>query len=232
MKNAHTRIGTIEFSIEKKKTTTRVRAHFDRFAKEGDQTHMVSIFGNDAEISAIQAAVQANLPLTAITPNGIHHTLRLGEKAATYRGHIQIPGRSRPLRHLLAFSKNILQNGSEGSVYLLDREPGLIWTTLVAALGLPATPEWAFAGIKWLSDSGKLIEMEGYACEPITVKTTREEMLAWIGEGVRTKALPFPEYDGPIFWPQYELANMLSPVVVEDDEVDIEESNGDLIAAA
>jgi hypothetical protein len=44
MKNAHTRIGTIEFTVDKKKTSTRVRAHFDRFAKDGDQTHMVSLF--------------------------------------------------------------------------------------------------------------------------------------------------------------------------------------------
>jgi len=218
MKNAHTRIGTIEFSVEKKKTSTRVRAYFDRFAKEGDQAHMVSLFGNDAEIAAFQAAIQSDLPLTAIAPNGHHHMLRLGEKAATYRGHIQIPGRSRPLRHMLAFSKSILQNGSEGSVYLLDRDPGLVWTTIVSTLGLPATPEWAQAGVKWLSDSGKLIEMAGYGCEPIVVKTTRDEMLAWIGEGVRTKALPFPEYDGPIFWPQYGLKDIVSPVVLDEEE--------------
>ncbi len=219
MKNAHTRIGTIEFSVEKKKTSTRVRAHFDRFAKEGDRTHMVSLFGNDAEISAFQAAIQSDLPLTAIAPNGRHHTLRLGEKAATYRGNIQTPGRNRPLRHLLAFSKSILQNGTEGSVYLLDRDPGLAWATVVSSLGLPAIPEWAQAGVEWLSDCGNLIEMEGYGCEPIAVKTTRDEMLAWIGEGVRTKALPFPEYDGPIFWPQYGLKDIVSQTVLDEEEV-------------
>ena len=222
MKNAHTRIGTIEFSVEKKKTSTRVRAYFDRFAKDADQTHMVSLFGNDAEIAAFQAAIQSDLPLQAIDPQGRHHTLQLGEKAATYRGNIQIPGRARPLRHLLAFSKRILQNGTEGSVYLLDRDPHLVWATVVSFLGLPATPEWAQAGVKWLSDSGKLIEMEGYGCEPITVQTTREEMLAWIGEGVRLRALPFPKHDGPIFWPQFGLKDIISSAAMDEEETGCE----------
>jgi hypothetical protein len=187
--------------------------------------------GNDAEISAFQAAIQSDLPLQAIDPKGRYHTLRLGEKAATYRGHIQLPGHTRPLRHLLAFSRRILQNGTEGSVYLLDRDPGLVWATVVSFLGLPATPEWAQAGVKWLSDSGKLIEMEGYGCEPIVVKTTREEMLTCIGEGVRNKALPFPEYDGPIFWPQYGLKDIVSPAVFDDNEED-DETGGELKAAA
>ena len=187
--------------------------------------------GNDAEISAFQAAIQSDLPLQAIDPKGRYHTLRLGEKAATYRGHIQLPGHTRPLRHLLAFSRRILQNGTEGSVYLLARDPGLVWATVVSFLGLPATPEWAQAGVKWLSDSGKLIEMEGYGCEPIVVKTTREEMLTCIGEGVRNKALPFPEYDGPIFWPQYGLKDIVSPAVFDDNEED-DETGGELKAAA
>lgn len=229
MKNAHTRIGKIEFSVERKKTSTRVRAYFDRFAKDDDQTHMVSIFGNDAEISAFMAAILSEQPLTAIDPKGRYHTLRLGEKAATYRGHIQIPGRSRPLRHLLAFSKNILHNGTEGKVYLLNRDPGLVWTTVVSFLGLPATPEWAEAGIEWLAKSGKITEMTGYGCEPIAITTTREEMLAWIGEGVRSKALPFPEYDGPIFWPQYGLENIVSPVMLDNE---VEDTDDGLKAAA
>jgi hypothetical protein len=219
MKNAHTRIGTIEFSVEKRATSTRVRAYFDRFAKDKDQAHMVSIFGNDAEISAFSAAILSDVPLTAIDPKGQYHTLRFGEKAATYKGNIQVPGRPRPLRHLLAFSRSIMQNGTEGKVYLLNQEPALVWSTIVSFLGLPAVPEWAEDAVKWLKSSGKVLEMEGYGCEPLAVVTTREEMLAWIGDGVRSKDLPFPEYDGPIFWPQFGLENIVSPVTVEDDDM-------------
>lgn len=219
LKNAHTRIGTIEFSVDRKKTTTRVRAYFDRFALDKNgSAHMVSIFSNDSEISAFAAAIIADVPLIAQTPDGQHHTLRFGEKAATYKGHIQLPGRQRPLRHLLAFSRAILQNGTEGKVYMLNQQRDLVWATIVSYLGLPAVPEWADAAIQWLKMSGKMVEMEGYQCSPFSVSTTREEMLEWIGYNVKEKHLPFPEYDGPIFWPRYGLENIVSPVTVDDEE--------------
>jgi hypothetical protein len=228
--NAHTRIGRIECAIERKKASTRVAAHFERFAidKQG-HAHMVSIFGNDAEIAALQAAILTDIPLTAITPDGKYHTLRFGEKAATYKGHIQIQGRQRPLRHLLAFSRAILQNGTEGKVYLLNQDPGLVWATIVSYLGLPGVPEWADAAISWLRRSGKLIEMEGYQCEPLAVSTTREEMLEWIGANVKAKDIPFPEYAGPIFWPQYGLEHIVSPVRLDAGD---KEDKGDGLKAA
>jgi hypothetical protein len=232
MENAYKRIGIIEFSLDRKETSTRVRAYFDRFAMDNDgQAHMVSIFGNDSEISAFAAAVLSDIPLIARTPDGEYHTLRFGEKAATYKGHIQIPGRQRPLRHLLAFSRAILQNGTEGKVYMLNQEPGLVWATIVSYLGLPAIPEWANAAIQWLKKNGKVIDMKGYQCEPFAVATTREEMLEWIGNGVMTKMLPFPEYDGPIFWPHYGLESIVTPIAVDADDEDKDIGDGLLEAA-
>lgn len=232
MKNAHARIGTIEFSIDRKKTSTRVRAYFDRFAADSEgQAHMVSIFGNDSEISAFAAAIISGVPLSARTPDGQYHTLRFGEKTATYKGHIQLPGRQRPLRHLLAFSRAILQNGAEGNVYIFNRSPGFVWATLVSYLGLPAVPEWADTAIRWLRDNGKMVEMEGYQCSPFRVSTTREEMLEWIGYNVKEKYLAFPEYDGPVFWPHYGLGDVLSPGVPEIEEEEVELGGG-LEAAA
>ncbi len=229
MKNAHTRIGTIEFVHDTKQTSTRVRTYFDRFAMEKDgPAHMVSIFGNDSEISAFQAAILKDTPLTAQTPDGMLHVLRLGEKAATYKGLIQIPGRPRPLRHLLGFSRAILQNGTEGKVYLLNQDTNLIWSTIVSYLGLPAVPEWGEAALQWLKNNGKMSKMKGYQCDPVAVTTTREEMLAWIGYNGREKNIIFPDYDGTIFWPQFGLDSIVSPVVV-DEEV---EEGGSLKAAA
>jgi hypothetical protein len=228
--NAHTRMGIIECAVERKKTSSRVAAYFERFAldKQG-QAHMVSIFGNDGEIAALQAAILTDIPLTAITPDGKHHTLRFGDKAATYKGHIQLHGRQRPLRHLLAFSRAILQNGNEGTVYMLNQEPGLVWATIVSYLGLPGVPEWADAAISWLRKNGKLIEMEGYQCEPLAVSTTSQEMMEWIGANVKSKDILFPEYDGPIIWPQYGLEHIVSPVRLD---VDTEEAKGDGLKAA
>lgn len=226
MKNAHTRIGGIELSVERKATYTRVRAFFDRFAKEGTQTHMVSLFGNDAEIAAFSAGIATGIPLTATTPDGEEYTLNLGEKPVTYRGHIQIPGRPKPVRHLLALSQSLLQNGMDGKVYLLESDPNLMWTTIVSFLGLPATPEWATEGVRWLSESGKIKEMQGHRCSPVVVTANREELLAWIGEGVRSARLPFPKENGPIIWPRYSLADIL-PVYAGTNE-----SSSQLPAAA
>lgn len=230
MENAHTRIGIIEFSVSRKKTSTRVRAYFDRFAKElNGPAHMVSLFGNDSEISAFSAAIISGVVLTAQTPNGEYHTLNFEEKAVTYKGHIQLPGRRRPLRHLLVSSRAILQNGTEGRVYMLNQEPGLVWGTIVSYLGLPAVPEWADAAIRWLRDSGKMVAMEGHQCSPFYVETSREEMLEWIGYNVKEKHLPFPEYDGPIFWPHYGMESIVSLGTLDHE---IEEAGDGLKAAA
>lgn len=226
MKNAHTRIGLIELSVERKATLTRVRAFFDRFAKDDEQTHMVSIFGNDAEVAAFSAAIASDLPLMVTTPEGENHTLRLGEKPVAYRGHIQIPGRPKPVRHLLALSQNILQNGMNGKVYLLDSDPALVWATVISFLGLPATPEWAAEGVKWLSQTGKIKEMQGHSCSPLVIEVSREDLLGWIGDGVRSKLLPFPKENGPIFWPRYSLSDILT--VQEDSD----EGSSELLAAA
>jgi hypothetical protein len=227
MINAHTRIGMIEFSLTRKKTSTRVRAYFDRFAKEknSDKAHMVSLFGNDSEISAFAAAIYSDERLVANCPDGMSYTLQFGKHASTYKGHIALPGRRRPIRHLLAFSEDMISNGARETVYMLNQKPEFVWSTLVSFLGLPAIPEWASAAVNWLQESGKVVDMEGYQCEPFAIKTTRKKMLDWIGEGVKNKILPFPEYDGPILWPYFGLESIVPPIThtSEPEEIDNKE---------
>lgn len=103
----------------------------------------------------------------------------------------------------------------DGTVYLLYDDPALIWATVISFLGLPATPQWADAGVRMLSQTGKIEQMTGFNCTPIAVKVAREELLAWTGEQVQDGALNFPEKSGPIFWPRYD-AQHLVPLPEED----------------
>jgi hypothetical protein len=64
-------------------------------------------------------------------------------------------------------------------------------STVISFLGLPATREWADAGVRMLSQTGKIEQMTGFNCTPVAVKVAREELLAWIGEQVRDGALEF-----------------------------------------
>lgn len=216
MNNAHQRMGIVEYHVTTKTYSTRVQAFCDRFAMDASQTHMLSIFGNDAEIAAISAAVSTGAALTAMLPDGTSKQLLLGDDVTNYRGHIQLSGRKRPIRHLLSFSKALMQNGMDGKVYLLYNDPDLIWATVISFLGLPATPEWAQAGVRMLSQTGKIEQMTGFNCSPVAVKVAREELLAWIGEQIRSGSLDFPAKSGPIQWPRYGVQNLVPPPVEED----------------
>jgi hypothetical protein len=208
MQNAHLRIGKVEYKAESKSFSTRVQAFCDRFVLDGSHCLMLSYFGNDAEIAAISAAISSNTSLTLMLPDGSERRVALGEKIVNYRGSIQIPGHPRPVRHVLSFAQDMLQNGMEGKVFLLNDDPRLIWATVISFLGLPATPEWAEAGVKMLRSREKFKELEGLNCSPAVISIAREELLSWIGEQIKMGTLPFPETAGPVQWPRYQVTDL------------------------
>jgi hypothetical protein len=85
--------------------STRVQAWCDRLATEDNMTHMLSLFGNDSEMAAVSGAISTGSRLTAKLPDGTRLELNMGEKPTRYRGHLAIPGRLRPVRHILCFSE-------------------------------------------------------------------------------------------------------------------------------
>jgi len=80
----------------------------------------------------------------------------MGQKPTTYRGHLSIPGRLRPVRHILCFSEALMQNGTNGSVTVLHNDDTLIWASVISFLGLPALPEWAGPGVQMLRNTEKI----------------------------------------------------------------------------
>ena len=73
--------------------------------------------------------------------------------------------------------------------------------TLVSFLGLPADPIWADHILGIVEEKKRIEEIDGIGCQPVLISSTTEEVLDWIGDGLRSRVLGFPEKNGPIIWP-------------------------------
>jgi len=179
---------------------THVSLHLDRLvaepAKEAHgaaQFHFVSIFGGDQEVAAFAAAIadgqrlQASAFETEILGS-------LGEKPTVYRASLQIPGRKRPVRHLIAVSKELLDttfgaNGDVKSTILFDRSAEFVLQRLATRFGIPFLPEWADWFQAELLRRGLVSDLVGINCAPIAIRGTKMRMLRILGQGLRKGGL-------------------------------------------
>jgi hypothetical protein len=113
------------------------------------------------------------------------------------------------VRHLLAVSEQLHTNGTAGRTILLRYRREEAWATLASFLGLPADPSWADHVLSVVERKRRIEEIDGIGCEPVLVSATTEEMLEWIGEGLRSSGLTFPVTSGPILWPQVSIGQVL-----------------------
>ena len=211
MENAHLRLGLLEYVRFTEKTSTRIRVRVDRYMGEDRQAHVLSIFGNDSDVGAITAAVHEKASFTLTFPDGSSKEVTLGEHASCYKGTVLLRGRKHPVRHLLAVSQELHTNGTAGRTFLLRYRREEAWAALVSFLGLPADPGWVDHILELVEKKGRIEEIDGIGCEPVVISASTEEILGWIGEGLRRGALTFPENAGPILWPRYSLAEVLVP---------------------
>jgi hypothetical protein len=214
MENAHLRLGLLEYVRMTEKASTRIRVRVDRYMGEDRQAHLLSIFGNDSDVGAITAAVHEKATFTLTFPDGTAKDVTLGEHASCYKGAVTLPGRKHPVRHLLAVSEELHTNGSAGRTLLLRYRRDEAWATLVSFLGLPADPSWAGQVLEVVERKKRVEEIDGIGCEPVLISATTEEMLEWIGEGLRSLELTFPTGSGAIAWRRRSLADVLKPVPV------------------
>ena len=209
MQNAHLRLGLLEYHRMTEKTSTRIRLRVDRYVGKGQQAHLISVFGNDSDVGAITAAVHEKATFTLTFPDGEVKEVSLGEHASCYKGAVSLPDRKHPVRHLVAVSEELYTNGDVGRTILLGYQRDQAWATLVSFLGLPADPTWA-EHILGIVEGKKRIEViAGIGCQPVLISATTEELLEWIGDGLRSRVLSFPERNGPIVWPRFALSASL-----------------------
>ena len=212
MENAHLRFGLLEYVRITEKTSTRIRLRVDRYMGEDRQAHLLSVFGNDSDVGAITAAVHEKATFSLTFPDGTTKEVSLGEHACCYKGAVKLPDRKHPVRHLLAVSQELHANGTAGRTMLLRYHREEAWATLVSFLGLPADPTWADHILGVIERKKRIKEIDGIGCEPVLITVTTEEMLEWIGDGLRSEALAFSMASGPILWPQFHLPDVLRPV--------------------
>ncbi len=211
MENAHLRLGLLEYVRMTEKTSTRIRLRVDRYMGEDRQAHLLSVFGNDSDVGAITAAVHEKAAFTLTFPDGTTKDVTLGEHASCYKGAVVLPGRKHPVRHLLAVSEELHTNGSAGRTLLLRYRRDEAWAALVSFLGLPGDPAWADHVLGVVERKKRVEEIDGIGCEPVLISATTEEVLEWIGDGLRSQALAFPTASGPIRWPKFSVSDLLLP---------------------
>jgi hypothetical protein len=115
MKNAHLRFGWLTYVKSTEKTTTSIKLHLDRFIGEllpdpprQAKAHLISVIGGDTQISAISAAISMGDRFMIEGPGVPPTRVCLERNAECFKGSIQVPGRKKPLRHLIGVSEELI----------------------------------------------------------------------------------------------------------------------------
>lgn len=216
MKNAHLRFGSLVYHRVGRKTSTQIRTTLDRYIGEplsdgrSARAHLISLFGTDTAVAAVHGAVIAGEVFTLEAPGGARIGAGLGQRAECYRGSLPLPD-GRPLRHLIAVSEELAKSGVCGEkerTILPNDSNEFVWSSLAAVHGLPASPDWAAWMIGELRRQSRIVPLTGIGCDPVLVKASRSTLLAAISRGLRRKALRFPDDNGAVAWPSFDLAGV------------------------
>ena len=202
--------GCLSTCASRKRPRPAFACGVDRYIGEDRQAHLLSVFGNDSDVGAITAAVHEKGAFNLTFPDGTVKDVTLGEHASCYKGAVTLPGRKHPVRHLLAVSQELHTNGNAGRTIMLRYRREEAWATLVGFLGLPADPTWADHILGIVEQKKRIEEIDGIGCEPVLISATTDEMLEWIGDGLCSRALAFPEGNGTVIWPRYSVEEALN----------------------
>lgn len=202
MDNAHLRMGKLKFVKQTRDTITEVSVFVERVVAEpvsdrSDTTlHLISAFGGDQEIGAVIAAAQEGLRFE-VEFQGHRFVGTLGEKPTVYRASLQIPGRKRPVRHVILVSATLAEtalgaNAEARRTILFDSAPEFVLHRLSVRFGLPVLPEWAAWFHGELHARGLTEPLFGINCSPVAVRGTKLRLLRILSQGLRKQQLRIP----------------------------------------
>ncbi len=197
MKNAHERFGKLVYRRRTEKTATNLRVFLDAFVgEERGKAHLVSVVGGDVEIGALAAAFANGDSFTVVDPYGEESIVSLGEKPLCFRGSIVVPGRKRPLRHLVSCSQELADTTSNGKatadqrrsfVHLVLagmslRPAGSTRMGIVDDLAITAAEAYSATSRVWVCRSGRQGQAKrviGAASEGAAQQSTRFSCPQW-----------------------------------------------------
>jgi len=215
MNNAHLRFGWLTYLKSTEKTTTSIRLRLDRFIGEvlpdpprQAKAHLISVIGGDTQVAAVSAAISLGDRFMVEGPGVPPIRVCLERDAQCFKGSLQLAGRKKPLRHVIALSEEFADSSTSagsGRTLLASSDNGFIWASLAHIQGIPGIPEWAdwFAGE--LETHKAIIRALGIGCAPVLVKGEKQQFLSWLSWGVESGAVSFPAETGPIRWPNSSL---------------------------
>jgi hypothetical protein len=195
MKNAHLRFGFVEFEKAQKGIVSKVRLYSDQFIgdRESGKAHLVSVIGGDSDVGAIGAAIQLNEAFIIGGPGLAPRHYRLGERAQSRRGTMNVASRKRAVRHLAAISSDLHGEGDSGTIILHSDAPEFLLRRLAIAFRLPLLPEWATWFSSRLQSQKRVRRLAGLNCTPVLVTGTKAEFLEWIGAGLKAGDIVVPK---------------------------------------
>ena len=221
MKNAHLRFGWLTYVKSTEKTTTSIKLRLDRFIGEvlpdpprQAKAHLISVIGGDTQIAAVSAAISMGDRFMVEGPGVQPIRVCLERNAQYFKGSVQLAGRKKPLRHLIALSEEFASSNisaGSGRTLLASSENRFIWASLAHIHGIPGMPDWAdwFAGE--LDTHKAIIRALGIGCAPVLVKGEKEQFLSWLSWGVESGAVSLPAETGSIRWPGLSLQDLFPP---------------------
>ena len=86
----------------------------------------------------------------------------------------------------------------------------LAWATVVSLLGVPADPRWGEAVLGGMRRDKLIRRLDGIGCNPAIILDTRQDVMDRIGEALRAGPLDFPDRNGPILWPRFDIRRTLA----------------------
>jgi hypothetical protein len=198
MKNAHERFGFAEFEKKLRDTATRIRLTADCFIGErAERTapsagHLLSAFGTDVEVAALWAAILGEEAIRVGGQDLKPYMVQFGERPTVYRGTLNIPGRKRPVRHLVVVSTQFRAEGDQARIIVKSDSPDLILRAVTNLHGLPLLSDWS----EWfrirLQKTGRVRPLSGLNCAPVAIQGTKSEFLEWIGAGLKYGEIQIP----------------------------------------
>ncbi len=221
MKNAHLRFGWLTYVTSTEKTTTRIKLRLDRFIGEvlphpprQAKAHLISVIGGDTQVAAVSAAIALGDRFMVEGPGVEPIRVCLERNTQCFKGSIQLSGRKKPLRHLIALSEEFASSNvsaSSGRTLLASSGNGFIWATIANIHGLPGLPDWAAWFAVELEKHRAILPALGIGCDPVIVKGQKEQFLDWLSWGVESEAISLPTQTGSIRWPRFDLADLFLP---------------------
>jgi len=223
LKNAHLRFGKLKFIKQSKNSSTHITLHLDRFIGEWERpgapftpAHLISVIGGDSEVSAISSAVSMEEYFTVVGPAGDELRVSLGRTAACYRGSVMLPGRKRPVRHMIAISNELAETAQSGGedanrTILLHGEPAFALYRLATRFGLPVIQDWSTWFWNELQNRKSVKPLLGIGCCPVVIHGTKARFLSLISWGVKKGLIHFPLANGPMRWALPEDLKQLPP---------------------